>query len=484
MQKTVLQFEEKVADFIEANGLFSSGDRVLLAVSGGADSIALLHVMQSLKAKNVLDSELLCAHIHHQLRVSEADSDEDFVVAETSRLKLPVTTKRLDVCGFARANRLSVETAGRKLRIENLLEIAKAKNCRQVATGHQKNDNAETVLHRLLRGTAFRGLGGIWPARAFDDEIQFVRPLLCVTRNEIVEYLQKRSLQWRTDRTNADCAYRRNYIRHRLLPVLQQDCAGAIADHLSELAYSARRLHSLVCRRVEDVWSVRADFVGDKVVLNLEGFLAESPLIKVELVRRSLTRLGSGERDLTHQHYEKILQIAEQNVSGRKIQLPGGFVVWREYENLIFEHCQELPASARQISQSANLEVPGRTRFGSYRIEAAILETEEGDLEQSKTHKSQFVEWFDLNKLELPLVTRFREAGDRFWPLGSAGAKKVGKFLTAAQVPQHIRRKILIVADRKKTIWVWPVRISEQARITGGTRKILQLQITGPNLQC
>ncbi|RKY22216.1 MAG: tRNA lysidine(34) synthetase TilS, partial [Planctomycetota bacterium] len=154
------ELEKKVADFIEADGLFKPAERVLLAVSGGADSTALLYAMQALKAENILSADFACAHINHQLRGIESNGDEEFVVAQTHRLNLPLTTKRLNVADFARKNKLSLETAARKLRIESLLDIARVNNCDRIATAHQKDDNAETVLQRLARGTGFRGLCG------------------------------------------------------------------------------------------------------------------------------------------------------------------------------------------------------------------------------------------------------------------------------------------------------------------------------------
>ena len=235
------EFENKVADFVKANGLCESADKILLAVSGGADSTALLYAMAALKAEGVLIAELVCAHINHQLRGDEAERDEEFVIAQAGKLNLPVTTKRVDVRSFACENKLSIETAARKLRLESLIEIAKANDCKWVATAHQKNDNAETILHRLLRGTGFRGLGGIRPVQVFDEDIKFVRPLLCVGRDEIVEYLKERNLKWQTDRTNYDCTYRRNYIRHRLIPALQQDCSGSLVEELFELSQSAQQ---------------------------------------------------------------------------------------------------------------------------------------------------------------------------------------------------------------------------------------------------
>ena len=389
-------------------------------------------------------------HINHQLRGSESDGDEAFVIAQADKLNLAVTTRRLDVRGFAHKNKLSIETAARKLRIESLLDIAKANNCRWVATAHQKDDNAETVIQRLARGTGFRGLGGIWPLRCFANGIGFVRPLLCVRRDEIVEYLRKRNLKWRVDRTNDDCSYRRNYIRHRLLPALQRQCKGSIVEQLFELAQSAQKFYSLVCSSVEKIWPELADCTADNVVLDLRSFLTQPPAAKVEIVRRSLTHLGGGERDLTHQHYERILQLAQQNISGRKIELPDGFVVWREYGSLIFAQAKRALKPEGQISRSIKVQIPGQTRFGRYLIETAIFEAEERKFEEFKAQKTNFVEWFDSDKVNLPLAVRFRQAGDRFWPLGLTGEKRVGKFLTAAKVPQEIRQKILIVADARR----------------------------------
>jgi len=477
----LLEFEKKVADFIKANELFSSGGKVLLAVSGGADSTALLSAMQAMKAENVLNNELFCAHINHQLRGSEGDSDEEFVIARAAGLKLAVTSKRVDVREFSRSNKLSIETAARQLRIEALIDIAKAGDCNQIATAHQKNDNAETILQRLIRGTGFRGLGGIWPAQVFAGEIKFVRPLLCVGRDEIVEYLKERNLQWRQDLTNYDCTYRRNYIRRRLLPALQRNCSDSVVERLSELALSARRFYGLVNTRTDEIWSNVADCADENIALDLKIFSTQPQPIRVELLRRSLKAIGSGERNLTQRHFERILKLAGRNVTGGKIELPGRFMVWREYGKLIFAQPDEKNLLKKRIGESVRLEVPGRTSFGRYFIEAKIFEAENAGFEEFKAGKTDSVEWFDLEKLKLPLAVRYRQTGDRFVPLGLAGEKRLGKFLTAQRVPQRIRREVLVITDIGNIIWVWPIRISEQTRITGETRQILQLEIIDSN---
>lgn len=485
------EFEKKVADFIKANELYGSADKVLLAVSGGADSTALLYAISALSSKNILRPELLCAHINHQLRAAMADSDEDFVIAQAAGLKLAITTKRVNVREFAAREKLSIETAARQLRIKNLIEIAKVNNCKTIATAHQKNDNAETLLQRLSRGTGLRGLGGIWPMRIFNNEFKFIRPLLCVDRNEIIQYLQHRNLKWRRDHTNADCTYRRNYIRHRLLPELQQDCSRSLVEQLSELSESARGFYKLICRSADEVWPKAADCPGEKVTLDVKMLLAQPQPVIVELLRRGLTALGCGERNLTQYHYEKLLQLARQNTGGRKIDLPGEYVVGTEYGKIIFSTparspflrrdslgSEKISHSTELIDKSITLDIPGQTRFGWYSIETAIFQADEEEFNKFKAEKNSFVERFDFNKIKPPLHIRLRKAGDRFVPLGLGEEKKVGKFLTAARVPQQVRQKLLIVADSEKIIWLWPIRTSQQAKVTGATRKILQLRIT------
>lgn len=475
--KMLREFEKSVADFIESKELFGSAEKVLLAVSGGADSIALLYAVFALKSEGIFDGEILCAHVNHQLRGSQADADEDFVIAEAAKLGASVITKRIDVKSFAHKNKLSIETAGRKLRLECLADIAKSKGCGVVATGHHADDNAETIVQRLARGTGFRGLCGIWPVRTFDDNIRFARPLLYVRREKIIEYLKSRGLKWRTDPTNQDCGYRRNFIRHRLIPALQQECNHPVAEQLSDLSQRVCKFYSLVCGSVDKVWPTLAKCCEESIKLAVKKFSQQVPAVQVELIRRSLTAIGSGERNLTQGHYERILQLAKQNVSGKKIELPGGFVVLREYEKLIFTREKKRIVPAEQIPESVTLEIPGQTRFGNYLVEAEVSEANPERFENFKAKKDGNSEWFDFDKLKLPLEVRFRKTGDRFVPLGQSEEKKVGKFLTDARVPHSLREKTLIIADAEKIIWVWPIRMSQQARVTGETKNILIIRL-------
>ncbi len=222
-------------------------------------------------------------------------------------------------------------------------------------------------------------------------------------------------------------------------------------------------------------------------MLDLKLFLAEPQPVRVELIRRSLANVGCGERDLTQGHYEGILQLAEQNVTGRKMELPGGFVVRREYGDLIFGPSrnrsvgQAPPYVDKQSDEPVTLNVPGQTRFGEYLIKVTTLEADDVGLDQFVKGKTNCFEWFDLEKIKPPLIVRHRRPGDRFVPLGQSAEKKLGKFLTAQRVPHRIRKEVLVVADSEKIIWVWSVRMSERAKVTAETRAVLQLQIVDLN---
>jgi tRNA(Ile)-lysidine synthase len=470
-------FEQKTADFIAAEQLVPADGKILLAISGGADSTALLHVLTSLRL------DICCAHINHQLRGGEAQRDEDFVIEQCQKLKVPVIAKKIDVRDYANKSKLSIETAARNLRIRNLVDIAKSQNCSAIATAHHKNDNAETIIDRLIRGTGLRGLCGIWPAKKFADGITFVRPLLCATRDEIIQYLNSHNLNWCTDRTNADFAYRRNFIRHRLLPALQKDSQGDIVENLAVLSKASRGFYQMVCRTADAIWSGIATAEERTIMLDLIKFAAQPAEIKIEIIRRALSYLDAGEQDVTERHFTNILRLPD---AGR-LQLPNRITVHRQGGKIVFEKYLKTKPAQSIAAEPVVLKVPGVTQFGSYTINADIIEIEPKDLAGFKKTKTNFVEWFDFEKLKLPLEIRPRKRGDKFWPLGLAGEKRVGKFLTAAKVSQSLRRRLLVVADSDlpgeafaksgKIIWLCPVRISEQIRVTAKTKTVLQLKI-------
>ena len=476
-------FEKQIGQFIEREKLFAPGQKALLAVSGGADSTALIHVLSALQRTGVPANTFHCAHLNHELRGRQAERDEQFVVEKASELGIEMTVERRDVLRMARAEGLSIETAARNWRIARLTAIAKEHGCSAVVTGHHKDDNAETLVQRLARGTAMRGLAGMRPAQSFGAGVTFVRPLLCVGRHQILSYLEERGLQWCVDHTNRDCRFRRNHIRHRLIPVLQRECDRPIADLLEELASVARRLGERVERRVERIWASVAIFTKDGMALDTAVTAGESPLIQVELFRRALRHIGCGERRITEDHYKRLLRLAQETDTGKTVEMPGEFIVQRTYDGLLFRRLGDsFDSHTLSDEEPVELTVPGVTQFDTFGIETRIIDSVASNQEvlcakRQSVNGVSYCETFDLDKVRLPLTVRGRRRGDRFVPLGMQSAKKVGKFLTAAKVAHSVRDRIAILSDNEKVIWVCPVRMSESVRVSEDTRRLLQVSV-------
>ena len=472
-----LEFEKKLSRYIEKEQLIKPGDRIAAAVSGGADSTALLYALLFLKKQNNISADLVCVHINHQLRGTDSDRDEKFVTELAVKLNVPVITRKVDVKEFAKNAKISIETAAREMRIKALIEIAKERGCNIIATGHQADDNAETVIHRLLRGTGFRGLCGIKPKNVFENGIIFVRPMLCFTRKNITDYLTAEELSWQTDATNFDCRYKRNFIRHQLLGELQKQSSKSVVELLSRLLQAAQSYQDSVSRISLRLWPVIASCQAEAVMLDINKFSQLHPAVKTELIYTALTNLGCGQRDLTQNHYEKILKLTQNCSGNKKIDLPCFFSVRKEYGNLIFEKLLLKDSQTRQFSEEIEVDVPMKIRTGNLFIETSLLDTGQFQIENFKKDKSEYIECFDYEKIIPPIIIRKRRTGDKFYPLGLAAEKRIGKFLTDQKIPSRIRNNILIVSDREKIIWLWPVRISEKVKVTNKTRKILQMQI-------
>jgi len=469
-------FENKVFEFILRQGLFADDRAILVAVSGGADSMCLLHVLRTFRNQGRLAAPLLCCHVNHRLRGSESDADERFVVELANEMGVPVVVRTVEVRSHAETSRQSIETAARQLRLAALEEIARDRGCAWIATGHQRNDNAETVVQRLRRGTGFRGLAGIRPMRRLGEGLSLARPLLCVTREEVVRYLFEHNLAYREDHTNADVAYTRNYIRHRLLPLLQQESGALLVEELADLAASAGRLHNRIQKEAQQAWTTMAQAGNDEVRIDASGLASLPELVAVELVRRALMNLGCGERNLTAEHYQSVLGLARTQVQAKQTSLPSGFIARMESRQLILRH-GVAGSSPKAHDIPSPLNIPGRTAFADVEIDARIIPRPEIEGAEIRDDKGPFCEYLDWDRIRPPVVVRPRRRGDRFQPLGMDTEKKVGKFLTAAKAPRRSRDRTIVFADRDRILWICPVRIAEPVKITDETRLVLELTV-------
>ena len=472
------ELEKKIAAFINAEYLFSSGEKVLVAVSGGADSVALTFALRNLKQAGKLDIDLVIGHVNHNLRGNSADKDEQFVLDIADDLNLPAHSRSVETKPYASANTLSIETAARVLRMQALTEIANNCNCTAIVTAHHKDDNAETMIHRMIRGTAYRGLGGIWPKRKFDSGLTFIRPMLCVTRKEIIDYCKSNNLSWRHDHTNDEFIYTRNRIRHQLLPYLQAGSATDLADELFRLSTSCRKLNRQVIALAENAWQQITESVEPtRIRLRKKAFASQPQPIKAELTLKALTTLGSGQRDLTQLHYQRVAELADKH-GCKTLELPNGFTAAICQDQITFTSPTDKPTMPKPDEQPQILSVPGKIEFAGRTITATVLDAAQCDLQTFKANKDSSTEWFDLEKITGNITIRHRKTGDKFIPIGAKSSKKIGKFLTAAKVSPEMRRQIFVVEDAEKIIWLAPLRASAKTSVTETTKRILQIEIT------
>lgn len=469
------QLENKIQEFAAAHNLFKPDTKILLAVSGGADSVTMTIVLNNILPNN----KLIIAHINHNLRNAHSDNDQQFVIDLANKLNLDIHTRSVDVNSFAARQKLSIETAARTLRLNSLIQIAHKTECNAIATAHHADDNAETVIHRLLRGTGYRGLAGIHPKKTLASnagQSTFIRPLLSVTRTEIIQYCTQNNIPWRHDHTNDDYAHTRNKIRHLLIPQLQKDCKTPLTPQLSKLSNISQKLLAKIESQTKTEWQNAVTKQNtDSVTFDKNNFANLPPIIAVELTRRALIHLGSGQKKLTQHHYNNILQLANSK-QPTNFNLPEGFTASATRQNLILQRTtikEQTPPP-----KSKTLNIPGKTIFADYTINTTLLKPADCNIEKFKSQKNNSTEWFDYEKLTLPLTARTRKPGDKFHPLGMQTEKKIGKFITAARIDLQSRKKLFVIEDAKKIIWLTPKRPSQQTTIDNKTKTILQITVT------
>ena len=436
--------------------------------------MALLETLLRIREQGAVEAEWIVGHVNHQLRGQAADADQRFVERYARQRGLEVISRSVDVPAYARDRKVSIETAGRMLRIGALAAMARQCGAGAVATAHHRDDLAETMIFRLRRGTAFRGLCGIEPV-SWLEGIPFIRPLLGISRREILAYCRERNLPWQEDATNADCGYARNRIRHRLLPSLQKRMHTDAVAGLADLAEKSQRLF----KRIDEQMNGR---MPEIVVRRERGLIALDqsvltscgPVELGEIFRRCLVDLDIGLRDYTALHYQQMIRCVYQG-GCMKRRLPGEVQFAVEAQALIFRTrsaCETLFPD-----EPVSLEIGSTCRFGPTQISAALIEADADSFEQFQTKKDSRTEWLDADKINGPIRIRRRRPGDRFCPLGMRADKKVGKFLTSAKADSEAKKKIFIIEDSEKILWVAPVRISEQVKVDGHSHRVLQLSI-------
>jgi len=435
-----------------------------VAVSGGPDSMALLHALYALRDE--LGLRLVVAHLDHCLRGESSRRDAEFVAAEARRLGLPSRFARTDVGALRREMGGSIEMAARHARYDFLARVAAELEADAVAVGHTADDQVETIILGLLRGGGLRALRGIPPERpiAQRSEVRVIRPLLRVWRAELSGFLAERGIAYRTDETNADTSFARNWVRHELLPLLEARWGRAVRERLRRLAEHAAELSRAVARQAE---TLLAEEQG-KVAFPVEGVRALPALVQAEVFRVAFARAG-GRGELTRR-VVRALEGLLAGPSGRQVSLPGGVVARRDYGVVRMGRPAEKPALEARLPVPGRLEVPA---VGLW------VEARPCDPGSARLSSSRWEEFADLDAVGDELVVRTRRAGDRFVPLGLGAAKKLKDFFIDQRVPRDERDKALLVCGQRGIVWVVGLRLDERARLTPASRRVVRLR-AGP----
>lgn len=506
--------QKKVIRFIRETHMLEPGDRVIAAVSGGADSICLLSILNQLRT--VLPVSVRVVHVHHGLRGVEADRDEAWVQEVCGRMEIPFFSVHRDVRTYAGEHGMSEEEAGRVLRYEAFEQMARewdeevcssrlmenhaadgtsvkqptgpvnSANPAKIALAHHQEDQAETILHHLLRGSGLRGLSGMHPVQG-----QRIRPLLCVGREEIREYLKSRKLCWCEDSTNESGDYTRNRIRRELLPMMENLVNARAQEnllHAGELfaqadAYLEEQALEVWRRagREDGEWAVQAP-PGAAAGIALDEFCAQQPILRSYLIRILLDRAQPGWKDITRRHFDSLDCLAFGAVGG-SADLPGNLRAQTGYENLWI--CRNGKNREKQMTEKRKTgenpdrngeiseeKIPEEKKLPT--LQMRIFPHEKG----AEFPKNLYTKWFDYDKIKTALSVRFREEGD-YLSIPGGKRKTAARYMIDEKIPRHLRDQIPLLAEGSHVLWVIGYRISEYYKITDDTKTVLEVTLDG-----
>ncbi|MGE5409819.1 MAG: tRNA lysidine(34) synthetase TilS [Clostridiales bacterium] len=457
LSKTI---DQKVLNFIDQYNLLSRGDRLLIALSGGPDSVFALHFFYKFKRK--FQIELGAAHINHSLRGQNSDEDERFCKNLTEELKIPFFPQRVDVKSFSKDSGLSIEEAARNLRYNVLKNIAQEQNFVKIVTAHNMSDNAETVLLNLFKGTGLKGISGIPPKRE-----NIVRPLLSLSKQEILEYLQLNGIPYRIDESNLSNDYQRNFIRNVLLPEIKNNLNPAVENNLFNSSVNFRNAKEIIDFQVSQIIPRMLVLSDESLEIKLdESEFISSPALG-EVLKKAIE--DKFKVDFSFGDLLKIRSLIE-NQAGRKILLSGGLAAYRERISIIIRNDTIEEFSSVEIKIGETKEI-----LGKYISVKDYTKSETIKLEDLFTYSNGYREFISFDSLEDEFVIRRWQPGDKFIPLGMHSYKKISDFLTEQKLLVSQKKKQLVLTNRDKIIWIPGLRIDDRYKITEKSKRILEL---------
>jgi tRNA(Ile)-lysidine synthase len=449
------QLESKTLGFILRHQLTVPEQSVLLAVSGGIDSMVLLHLFSRLREH--MNLRLSVIHINHQLRGEESMGDEKFVKDMSDFYRIPLFCERIDVMSYIHEYGLSKQLAARHLRYECFERVRGQARADAVATAHHADDNAETVLLNIMRGTGIHGLGGIPPKR---EPGRIIRPLLFATRKEIEAYAAEQAIKYRNDSSNRSLAYRRNELRHNILPALQKRNPH-IVQTLNTIAAMMYDVNEKMCRIVdESIHSISRKDQQGRVTLNIKKLKSEPDFLWDEIFVELLNRMKI---EPTEKKVSALHRLCTQP-TGRLVELSGRFAACRDRDHIVFGITND---------EQPNIK---RVEFGkSYDYKNCLVSISSPEGVPSGYTGTHEVEYIDAERLGKQLVLRPWQAGDWFIPLGMKRKKKLSDFFTDQKVPRYQKSSIPVLESDGSIVWICGKRLDDRFKLTDRTHTAIRL---------
>lgn len=454
----------KILKTIHKYSMILPNEKIILGISGGPDSLALLYLLVSLKDE--IKCNLHLAHLNHKLRDKESDEDARYVIEHAKKLNLPITVETMDVRNMIRQGE-SLESGSRRIRYEFFERIVDEIKADKVALGHNADDQAETVLMHFLRGSGTQGLGGIPPIR----DNKYIRPLIEITRTEIDEYLKDNNIIPRIDSSNQSLDYQRNKIRLELIPLLEKEYKPNLRRILCHTGQILRPedelLNSLVMGIIEDCIIEKS---SKKIILRISKISKNHIALKRRIIRWAIKTLIGDLYGYNFEHIESVIDLADNYVTGSEISLPRSICVEKSYDALIFKYREKRVHSNFEYK----ISLPGVFEITELGL---MIKAELSYIPQINKIKSKLQESFDFDKITNELHIRNRLPGDRFFPLGMKGCKKLQDFFVDEKVPKYLRDSIPILTCGNDIVWVVGYRIDERFKVTENTRVQLDVSV-------
>ena len=464
---------QRVLDYILANKLVSRGEKLLVAVSGGPDSVCLLYVLLELREQ--LGVSLHVAHLDHRLRGADSTADAAYVARLARRLGLTATIESKDVNAYRKENRMSLEEAAREVRYSFLARVAQSVGAARVAVGHTADDHIETVLMHLLRGSGPRGLRGLLPVSRWRSEgfdLTVIRPLLEMTREETAAYCRARRLKPRIDSSNLSAEPFRNRVRRFLMPELRK-YNPRVDEALRRTAAIAADDIAFIQQEVDRLWPGIVVERDGAVIIDKTALVALPPALKRYLLRRAVETVLGSLKDIEAGHIEDLLGALEKP-AGRVIGLPFGLTFTIEHTRYVLAKDSASLCPFLLLEGETALTIPGLTRLPGWTVESAVLSPSQVDV--VAMNKGSLSAYLDFARAGSRLFVRAPNPDDRFQPLGMTGVKKLNRFMIDDRVPRSWRRRVPVVASPEQIIWVVGYRIDERVKVTGAASKVLRLE--------